>query len=100
MPKEINIRVWQVHDMELITKHLLVAGDPTGDCANCKEIGIDIATSKNCPKCKTEFKYIATRLDNNPTQAGRLKKKRPDLIAIDLGDYKEALAREKAHNIF
>ncbi len=97
--KEVFIRVWQEIPLELIQKHTLIAGDPTGDCSNCRDIGLNITTTKKCPGCGIEFKYIATRLTNNPTQARRLRAKRPDLIAIDLSDYKEATARDNARNI-
>lgn len=90
------IRVWQEIDLNLLRKTLLIAGDPTGDCANCKEVGLNIITSKKCPKCGTEFKYVATRLQNNPSQARKLRLKRPDLIAIDLSDFKEGTARDNA----
>jgi len=46
---------------EEVCSHLLVVGELKGDCFNCKEIGIDYLTAKNCPKCKTEFKYISYR---------------------------------------
>jgi len=91
------VRVWQEIDLIHVQKHLLIAGDPTGDCSNCKEVGIHIAGAKVCPNCNTEFNYIATRLKNNPSQARKLKAKRSDLIAIDLSDYKEATARSNAH---
>ena len=92
------IRIWQELELDDIRKHLLIAGDPTGDCSNCKAVGLNIAVSTSCPECKTVFKYIATRLQNNPSQARRLKKKRPDLMAIELSDFKEACARENARN--
>lgn len=96
MPKNAYIRVWKDMDLEDIQKHLLIAGDPTGDCANCKEVGLDIREAKTCPKCNTEFKYIATRLKGGSSQAKRLKTKRPDLTAIELSDFKDATARDDA----
>ncbi|MDD5439895.1 MAG: hypothetical protein PHS37_06895, partial [Candidatus Omnitrophica bacterium] len=87
---------WQEVELGYVREHLLIAGDPTGDCSKCKEVGISIITARTCPHCMTEFKYIATRLANNPSQAKKLKLKRPDLIAIDLSDYKEAVARQEA----
>jgi len=92
-----GIRVWQEFDLDDVKEHLLIAGDPTGDCAGCREVGIRIQDAKTCPNCRTEFKYIATRLQNNPSQARKLKNKRPDLIAIDLSDYKAAMSRREAH---
>ncbi|MFH1790879.1 MAG: hypothetical protein ABH885_02710 [Candidatus Omnitrophota bacterium] len=99
MSQHVFIRVWSELDMDLIKRHTLIAGDPAGDCANCKEVGINIQVSKKCPNCGTEFKYIATRLQNNPSQARKLKAKRPDLTAIDLSDYKEAYGRSQARDL-
>ena len=96
MDNNILVRVWQEMDFLYLKDHLLIAGDPLGDCSKCKEVGINIAGSKNCPKCGTEFKYIATRLHNDPSQARKLRAKRADLIAIDLSDYKDALGRSQA----
>lgn len=95
MSKRAYIRIWQNLDLEEIQGHLLIAGDPKADCANCREIGIDVS-NKFCPKCKTEFKYIATRIQGGHVQAKRLKAKRPDLIIIELSDFKEAQARDQA----
>lgn len=96
MSKKGFIRVWQEMDFEEIGRYLLIAGDPTGDCANCKEVGIDISNAKTCPKCNTQFKYIATRLKSTSSQANRLKTKRPDLTIIELSDFKESQARDEA----
>jgi len=98
MNHETYIRVWQSLDLDDIKEHLLIAGDPTGDCANCKAIGIRISEAQVCPECGTPFRYIATRLANNPRQARMLKQKRGDLIAIELSDFKDATARKNARN--
>jgi len=100
MVNEAYIRVWQKIDIELMKKHMIISGDPAGDCSNCREIGINISNTKICPNCGVEFKYMATRLQNNPSQAARMAAKRSDLIMVDLSDYKEALARENAKKIF
>ena len=97
MNKPVYVRVWKDLDLEDIEKHLLIAGDPTGDCANCKDVGINIRDAKSCPKCNTQFKYIATRVGSTVVQAKRLKTKRPDLIAIEFLDFKNAKARSQAH---
>ena len=96
MKKTAYIRVWKDLDLDDIGRHLLIAGDPMGDCANCREVGIDISNAKSCPKCNTEFKYIATRVHSSALQAKRLKAKRPDLIAIELSDFKNVQARNEA----
>ena len=96
MSGNFYIRVWQYLDLFEVQKHLLICGDPTGNCANCREVGINIQDTKSCPACKTEFKYIATRVKGSTFQAKRLKAKRPDLIAIDFSDFKDAQARSEA----
>ena len=96
------IRIWEKVDLEMVSKHLVVAGELSGDCSNCRELGIDFAAAKICPKCRTEFKYLAIRR-NNSSDGGlikRLKDKRPDLIFIDYNDFKEALDKLKAKRFF
>ena len=80
------IRIWQEQDTEEIKKHLLMAGDLAGDCLNCRQMGIDYKTAKECPGCRTVFKYIASR---SPLADGglvhRIKQARPELVFIDFG---------------
>jgi hypothetical protein len=98
MSKKVFVRIWQDMELDDIEKHLLIAGELTGDCSNCREVGIDIINARTCPKCNTEFKYIATRLGGGATQARRLKAKRNDLTFIEFLDFKEARARKDAQN--
>ncbi len=90
------IRVWKEMDVTDIGKHLLIAGEVTGDCSNCRELGINYSTAKACPKCGNEFKYIASR----PHEIRKIKNKRPDLIFIDLEDYKKVTGKIKAKDLF
>jgi hypothetical protein len=90
------IRVWKEMDISDIGNHLLIAGETAGDCSNCRELGIDYSSAKTCPKCKNEFKYIATRFH----EIRKIKQKRPDLIFIDFEDYKKATGKIKAKNLF
>lgn len=90
------IRVWKEFDIEEVSAHLLMAGDLTGDCSKCRELGIDYSKAKVCPKCETNFKYIASRR----REVRRIKNKRPDLIFIDFEDYKKAQGKLKARNLF
>jgi hypothetical protein len=89
------IRVWKEFDIGDISKHLLIVGDITGDCSSCRQLGIDYSTAKSCPKCGTDFKYIATRT----RETRRIKHKRPDLIFIDFEDYKKAAGKIKARDL-
>lgn len=89
------IRIWQEMDIRLITPHMLIAGQVTGDCSNCKEVGIPFE-AKTCPKCGIDFKYMGTRVSSSAKEAKRLHHKRPDLTLVELSDIKEIQAREKA----
>ena len=89
------IRVWKEFDIEDISGHLLVVGDIKGDCANCRELGIDYSNVKSCPKCGTLFKFIASR----SKEVKKIIKKRPDLVFVDFEDYKNRLAKIKARGL-
>lgn len=100
-----HIRVWQSCNVAGITEHLLIVGDVSADCANCRELGIDYVAAKTCPKCGTEFKFIASRntgrLDRN--RGGTVKRiidRRPDLTFIDYEDYKEITGKQNARDFF
>ena len=99
------IRVWQNCDVEGITKHLMIVGDVTADCANCRELGIDYAQTRNCPKCGTDFRFIASRktgkLDGGRGgTVKRIKDRRQDLTFIDYEDYKEITGKQQARDFF
>ncbi|PIU40699.1 MAG: hypothetical protein COT00_00345 [Candidatus Omnitrophica bacterium CG07_land_8_20_14_0_80_50_8] len=99
------IRVWQNCDLEGITKHLMIVGEVTADCANCRELGIDYAQIRNCPKCGTDFRFIASRstgkLDRGRgATVRRIKDRRPDLTFIDYEDYKEITGKQNARDFF
>ena len=90
------IRVWKNVSVEDVTEHLLIVGIATGDCSRCRQLGIDYVLSKTCPKCGTDFRYIASRSG----EIKKIKEKRPDLIFIDFGDYKNVTGRKKAKDLF
>ena len=99
------VRVWQPMNVEEVTKHLLVVGDITADCANCRELGIEYAAAKSCPKCGTVFRFIASRNTGmlNRDRGGtvkRIKDRRPDLTFIDFEDYKEITGKQQARDFF
>ncbi len=98
------IRIWQEADIDFIKQHLVIIGDITGDCANCKQIGIEFKTAKTCSNCKTEFKYIASRTTSTSSSYGglvkRIKDARPDLTFIDLSDFKHITESNKAREFF
>ena len=90
------IRVWKEFDVKDISGHLLIVGLLSADCSNCRELGIKYSNAVSCPKCGVDFKYIATR----SKEIRKIKEKRPDLIFIDLEDYKKATGFVKANNFF
>lgn len=96
------IRVAQELDFDDVSKHLLVAGDLTGDCFSCRAFGINYAREKYCPGCKTDFRYMCFRKISPATGAhiSRLCQKRPDLVYVEYGDIKEIADRVKAKNFF
>ena len=99
------IRVWQSCDLEGITKHLLIVGDLTADCADCRELGIAYSEARQCPKCGTEFRFITSRsagkLDRNRgATVKRIKDRRQELTFIDYDDYKEITGKQNARDFF
>ena len=104
MGKETYIRIWHSINVDEVKKHLLVVGHLTGDCANCKHVGINYKSEKTCPDCKTEFRYIASRMSQDTRHYAGLVKKirsiRPDLIFIDFGDFQHAAGQSKALGFF
>jgi hypothetical protein len=99
------IRIWTEKNIEDIENHLLIAGDLHGDCAHCREVGLDYVTAKTCPHCHTEFHYISSRNaigegDHRFHVVKQIFAKRQDLIFIDYDDYKRISGRNKAKKFF
>ncbi len=99
------IRIWQNCDIAEITKHLLIVGDVTADCAACRELGIAYAQAKTCPKCGVVFRFITSRLAgkmdlNRGATVKRIKDRRSDLTFIDYEDYKEITGKQQAREFF
>ena len=95
---QVAIRTIRNFELEDIIKHLLVVGDLTGDCFNCKELGLDYLKLKSCPKCNTDFRFITSRKTSvsGIKSLADLHKKRPDLVCIDFYDLKQHNDRRKA----
>ncbi len=97
------IRTWKYYDVNELKSHLLIVGQLSADCANCKEMGIDYLTQKKCPQCNSEFKYIATRQNDGKFPGSlirRIVEKRQDLELIDYSDFRLATERNKAQEFF
>ena len=99
------IRIWQACEIGEITKHLLIVGDVSADCAACRELGIDYVQSRQCPQCGVTFRFIASRLTGRldggrGATVKRIKERRPDLTFIDYEDYKEITGKQNARDFF
>ncbi|MFH1479234.1 MAG: hypothetical protein ABIG92_05630 [Candidatus Omnitrophota bacterium] len=90
------IRVWKDFDIDELSRHLLIVGSASGDCSNCRELGLDYNSIKTCTSCNTEFKYIASRT----REIAKIKKKRPDLVFVEFEDYKRAIGKKNAKGLF
>ena len=83
---------------------MLIIGDVTGECGACRCLGIKYAEIKDCPECKTPFKFMTTRSAvGGAKQVGglvkRLKDRRPDLQMIDYDDFKAVTGRLSARDL-
>ena len=99
------IRIWQWIDLSEIRKQLIIIGDTMGDCANCKEFGIDIRKTAECPQCHTIFKYAASRRSASyPGErfqvVKRLLELKADFQVIDYEDYQKLTGSQKAKDFF
>ncbi len=90
------IRIWKSLDIDDIKGHLLIVGELTADCSKCRTLGINYSEARVCPKCGTGFKYIASRSKD----IKRVANKRPDLIFIDMDDYKRETGKARARDLF
>ena len=99
------IRTFQSFDIDEVKQHLLIVGDLSADCANCRALGMDPYSTGQCNECGTPFKYMASRRIETFTGerfawAKRMTEKRPDLKLIDFGDYSKALGKKQARDFF
>ena len=98
------IRVWKEFDIKDIDSHLVIVDDIQGYCPKCKATGIKYDAIKNCIQCGIEFKYVTTR-ENLHTHAGqnilnKIRKYASGMIFIDYSDYKHAVDKKKASDLF
>ena len=92
------VRVYKSKDIMDISKHLLVYGDLSASCENCKAIDLKLNDHK-CPQCDTEFKYISFRnVKSHFPKITKITNERPSLEIIDYDDYKKCLGAIKAEN--
>jgi len=82
------IRIYNILDVRKIRPNLLIHGDLSCSCANCKAMDIALNSLK-CPKCGTDFKYIAFRnIKTHIPKIHKLFNGRPGISIIDFDDYK------------
>jgi len=93
------IRVWHLLDSEEVGKQLLIIGELSGECAKCRAVGLDYKQVKECPKCRTIFHYMASRRSAGGV-VKRLTKLRPDLVPIELEDFRSGEAFDKSQGLF
>ncbi len=103
--QNVWIRVWEEKPLPEIEKHLLIIGDAFGDCAPCRELGLNYKTVTECPNCHTQFQYVTSRrFETNPGERFQIVKRlsaiRRDLIWIDYQDYKNLTGQKKAREFF
>lgn len=100
---KVWLRTWIEKELSDVEKHLLIIGDSLGDCAQCRELGLNYKTAKECPGCHTSFLYVTSRRsESHPAERFQIVKRlnavRNDLIWIDYDDYKKLTGRQKARD--
>lgn len=99
--KEIFVRVWEKLPLQEITKHLLLIDDFYGMCANCKEAGLNYINHRKCPKCQTEFRYLAIR---NKSETGkilqRIQSEKLPYKVIEREDWEKAQTKQSLDSVF
>jgi hypothetical protein len=93
------LRIWKELDLADIKKHLLVIGELSAECFSCHKLGLE-QKARTCPECGTVFKYIGFRRKLRSQDFKSLKEERTGIKIIDFFDFKKAISKEDAHNIF
>ncbi len=101
--KKTFVRVWTSLDPNDIKKHLLLIDDLYGSCANCKQLGLNYLKDKECPGCKTSFKYVTTNLkglEDVKKILNRIQELNLKLTLIEKEDYLQATAKDAVKDLF
>ena len=101
--KKTFVRVWTSLDPSEIKKHLLLIDDLYGSCANCKQLGLNYLKDKECPGCKTSFKYVTTNLkgmEDVKKILNRIHELNLNLTLIEKEDYLQATAKDAVKDLF
>lgn len=90
------VRIYKKLDIHELTRHLLIYGDLSAQCANCRAMDLKPEVP-SCPKCHTEFQYIAFRnVRNHLPKLQKVSGERPEVLFVDYDDYKRNLGELKA----
>jgi hypothetical protein len=101
--KKSFLRIWTSLDPLEIKTHLLLIDDLYGSCANCKQLGLNYLKDKQCPGCKTTFKYVTTNLkgmDDIKKILNRIQEMNLKLTLIEKEDYIHATAKDAVKDLF
>lgn len=95
----VYLRLWKSFDLEDTAKQLLVVGELSAECFNCHELGIE-SRSRSCPKCGVFFRYVGFRRKVRAQDLKNFKEALPQAELIDFSDFKDALKKKEARDIF
>jgi hypothetical protein len=96
------MRIWNEVDIKDVESRIIIVDDKFGHCPGCKKIGIELKDLIKCPSCGREFKYVTSK----EAQGGkfdivnRTRKKLPNLVFVDYGDYEREVGKKKAASLF
>lgn len=90
------MRVYKNLDVYTVSRHLLIYGDLSAQCARCQAMDLKLDQTA-CPNCAAEFKYIAFRhVANHLPKMRKLNEQRPHITLIDYDDYRRCIGELKA----
>lgn len=96
-----SIRIYTPVDVRDVRAHLLLIDDLYGSCASCRHVGINFTRDRTCPNCKTEFRYLATKIKGEaPKILARIAADGLKLQLIDRDDWDHANAKDGLDGLF
>lgn len=98
---EAYVRMWKQVDLKEITKHLIIIDDLYGMCANCKEVGLNFVKNTKCPKCGTNFLYLATKnYKEIPKILKRIQLENLPYTILEKEDWEKATSKNTLNSLF
>ena len=93
------IRLYHNLEFDEVKAHTLEYGALSGICSKCKEMSIKL-DSLSCPKCGTEFKYIAFQnVREHLPKMARILSERQGIHFVEHQDFKRIEGEQKARSI-